>query len=244
MRERAAGPRAPAAASSTWRPFVGLSLASSLRSLTGCRDLRRRRLSISTRHGEGHREVDVALRDVQSKPSPISATPIRIRNDSASILIVGCVSTKSPIGFAANIMMPTAITMASTITGIVADHADRGDHRVEREDDVDDRDLRRACRTKSAGRLARGDPASPSPSSELWISSTDFASRKSPPPIRIRSRPENALRGPTENSGSVRRIIHASESSSPMRISIASARPMMRARVALLRRQAARPGSR
>ena len=50
------------------------------------------------------------------KPSPTSATPIRIRKASASILIVGWGSTKSPIGRAANIITPTAMTIASTMT--------------------------------------------------------------------------------------------------------------------------------
>ncbi len=33
-------------------------------------------------------------------------------------MIVGCASTKSPIGLAANIMTATAMTMASTMTGM------------------------------------------------------------------------------------------------------------------------------
>ncbi|MNN86889.1 hypothetical protein D3C81_2043640 [compost metagenome] len=53
----------------------------------------------------------------KSNPSAIRATPTRIRKERASILMVGWVSTKSPMALAANIMTPTAMTMASTMTG-------------------------------------------------------------------------------------------------------------------------------
>ena len=50
-------------------------------------------------HRERHREVDVSLRDVLVEASAIRVTPIRSRKLSASILTVGCRSTKSLIGW-------------------------------------------------------------------------------------------------------------------------------------------------
>jgi hypothetical protein len=66
------------------------------------------------------------------------------------------------------------------------------------------------------------------PSSVWWISSTLFASRNRPPPASTMSRPEMP-RPATSNQGCVSRISQTIENSSAMRVSIASARPMMRA---------------
>ena len=52
-----------------------------------------------------------------SKPSATSAMPTRIRNASASTLMVGCWSTKRASGPENTIMVSTAMTMAVTITG-------------------------------------------------------------------------------------------------------------------------------
>ena len=50
------------------------------------------------------------------KPSAISEQPISSRKLSASTFTVGCASTNSLTGRAANIMIATAITTAATIT--------------------------------------------------------------------------------------------------------------------------------
>ena len=51
------------------------------------------------------------------KPSAISATPTRSRNDSASILTVGWLLTKSPTGLAATSMTIMAMTTAVIMIG-------------------------------------------------------------------------------------------------------------------------------
>ena len=68
---------------------------------------------------------------------------------------------------------------------------------------------------------------SASPSSLSWISWVLLASRNRPPTIRIRSRPDTGWLK-TVNSGEVRRMIQASDSSSRMRMIMARARPIVR----------------
>ena len=82
---------------------------------------------------------------------------------------------------------------------------------------------------KPARTAAAACSSSSSPSSEPWISCTLFHSRKRPPPMRMRSRPEMSLPDDGEQRLG-QRMTHASESSSPMRVSIANARPSVRAR--------------
>ena len=68
-----------------------------------------------------------------------------------------------------------------------------------------------------------------SPSSDSLISVVAFQSRKTPPPMRMRSRHENSL--PLNvNTGAVRPTIHEIVSSSAMRMPIARPSPMYRAR--------------
>src|SRR5258708_15071244 len=68
-----------------------------------------------------------------------------------------------------------------------------------------------------------------SPSSSWWISLVLFHRRKRPPAIRMRSRPEISWRK-TEKSGSTSPLIQASRNSRPMRMNMARARPILRAR--------------
>ena len=156
---------------------------------------------------ERHREVDVALRDVKVQALRRSA-PRRPGSgtQSASILTVGCRSTNSPIGRAANIMTTTAATIASTMTGDLVDHADRRDHRIEREHDVDDaRSARSRPRTRRAPPPRRVSAPRSSPSSELWISWTPSTAGRA----RRRSGSGRGPRSPCpsgmENSGSRQR---------------------------------------
>src|SRR3990172_1254026 len=69
-----------------------------------------------------------------------------------------------------------------------------------------------------------------SPSSFWWISWVAFAMRNRPPRIRIRSRPENSSPS-TLKSGAVSRITQARERRSAIRMNIARASPMRRARL-------------
>ena len=68
----------------------------------------------------------------------------------------------------------------------------RGEHRVQREHDVDDGDLHHDGR--EAGEHARACARPPTPSSVSWISVTLLASRNRPPSNRMMSRPENSCR--------------------------------------------------
>ena len=127
-------------------------------------------LSASTPTENAEREVDVALRDVEvhavgdqhhadhQQEGQRQHLHGRVRGDE----VARAASEATSI----TIM---AATTATTITQRWSAMPDRGDHRVEREDDVDDRDLRHdraeACRRDVAG------PLSPcSPSTSLWIS--------------------------------------------------------------------------
>ena len=83
----------------------------------------------------------------------------------------------------------------------VVGHADRGDHRVEREDDVEQHDLD-DDRARTTARRAPA-PWPSSPSSRSWISSVALPSRNRPPPIRMRSRPEMSLAERRVKSGAV-----------------------------------------
>ena len=63
---------------------------------------------------EGHREVDVPLRNVLSSPSATSVMPIRSRKLNARIFTVGWRLTKSASGLAATSIMPIEMTTATT----------------------------------------------------------------------------------------------------------------------------------
>ena len=64
------------------------------------------------------------------------------RNDSASIFTVGCRSTKALIDAGRQQHEAQRDDVRDDHELHVVDHADRGDHRVEREHDVDHHDLR------------------------------------------------------------------------------------------------------
>ena len=160
------------------------------------------------------------------KPSATSSTPIRIRNESASILIVGCCSTKLPIACAKSSMTPIATTTARTMThrvwamptAVITESSEK---------------------TRSSSRIwtmtppneaaTRAGPCRSPPSRLSWISQVAFASRNRPPPIRTRSRPETSWPS-TLNSGLVSEMTQLIPSSRPMRMNIASERPMRHAR--------------
>src|SRR6185503_9035034 len=84
-----------------------------------------------------------------SKASAMSMTPMRMRKESASILMVGWRSTKSLMYLEKASMTPTAIMTA--VIMMLLHHADRGDDRVERKDDVHDHDLDHDRQQRSGG---------------------------------------------------------------------------------------------
>ena len=102
-------------------------------------------------------------------------------------------------------------------------HADGGDDGVEREDDVEERDLDEHAAERDALRRRR-DPAPPGPSRLSWISRSLFQIRNSPPTIQDQVAAGDLL-SRTVNSGSVSRMIHAIDSSSRIRMTIASIEP-------------------
>ena len=67
-----------------------------------------------------------------------------------------------------------------------------------------------------------------SPSMRPWISQVALASRKRPPPMRMRSRPEKSC-SKSVNSGSVRVTTQLMPSSSRMRMPMAATMPTRRA---------------
>jgi hypothetical protein len=151
--------------------------------------------------------------------------PMRIRKARASIFTVGCRATNSPIGPAANIITPTAITTAAIMivrwlampTAVITESSEKTTSRS--------RIWTRTAENEAATR----ELASPSsPSSFSWISRVALVSRKRPPTSRIRSRPEMPLPN-TENRGDVSRAIQAREASRPMRMNMASPSPSRRA---------------
>ena len=73
--------------------------------------------------------------------SATSMTPMRSRNASASIFIVGWRSTKSPTAPANDEHHADGDDHRRDHDRELPSHADGGDHRVEREDDVEERDL-------------------------------------------------------------------------------------------------------
>src|SRR5512134_202367 len=159
-------------------------------------------------------------------PSASSATPISSRNESASILTVGWRCTKSLTGRAATIITPTAMTTAATITptwraiptAVITESSENTMSSI-------------TIWPITAANVARprGLACPCSPSSLSWISKVLFAIRNRPPTMRMRSRPEIGWPS-TAKSGAVSRMIHVSDSSRPMRISIASASATRRAR--------------
>src|SRR3990172_8019238 len=155
----------------------------------------------------------------------MSAVPTRIRNDSASILMVGWLSTKSLMARAANIITSTAITIASAITATCSTRPTA----VITESSENTMSMTAIwISTPAKEATARCCALSVVPSRLAWISLVLFTSRNSPPPSRIRSRPEISWpRSP--NSGVLRLITHTSDSSRARRVIMASARPSTRA---------------
>jgi len=151
--------------------------------------------------------------------------PMRRRKARASILIVGCSATKSPMGPAANIMTPTAATTAVIMmarwfampTAVMTESREKM------------MSSSRICTITEAIDAATRALAPPSsPSRRSWISRVDLKSRNRPPARRIRSRPEIPLPS-TVKSGDVSFTIQASEASRPMRMNMASPNPSRRA---------------
>ena len=152
-------------------------------------------------------------------------TPISRRKAKARILTVGWRSTKPLTVSIETSMTSMAMTMATTMIDDLIGHADGGDDRVERKDYVEHEDL--GDHPGEAGapltRLALACP----PSTLPWISLTALTIRKSPPPKRIRSRPEKER--PTVNRGAVRPITQVMANRSPILMIRANASPSRRA---------------
>ncbi len=75
------------------------------------------------------------------KPSATSIIPISSRNESTSIRTDGYRSIKPASTFDAASITTIAPTIAAIMIRISSTVADRGNHAVEREDDVEQRDL-------------------------------------------------------------------------------------------------------
>ena len=89
---------------------------------------------------ENHGDVDVALRDVRAEASATSAMPIMIRKPSASTFTVGCASTKEATGPGGHQHHHRKHHRDGHHPDLVG-HADRRHDAVDRENQVDERDL-------------------------------------------------------------------------------------------------------
>ena len=96
------------------------------------------------------------------KPSSKQRQPISSRKLSASIFTVGCLCTKALIGSAATIMIADRDDHRRDHHPQLIHHPDGGDHRIQREDDVEQHDLDDHPQKRSA---ARPEPWPSSPSS-------------------------------------------------------------------------------
>src|SRR5690606_18178129 len=146
---------------------------------------------------------------------------------NASIFTVGCETTKRPIAPAANIMTPIAITIAMIMTSTCS-AMPTAVITESRENTMSISAICTSTPTKPAAARSAW-PLSSAPSRLWWISSVALPIRNSPPPIRIRSRPEMSTSSTLKSTVSSR-MIHVITSSSRMRVPIARARPSTRAR--------------
>src|SRR5258706_3759602 len=164
----------------------------------------------------------------KSSPSPMRATPTRIRKASARILIVGCSSMKAEIGPESHIITTMEAMMAAAMIGTWSGRA--RPTAVNTESSEKTMSITAICSTMAV-KLAtmRAARSAAAPSSVWWISSTLLTSRKRPPPPRIRSRPEICCPN-SSNQGCVRRVSQMIENSRARRVNMASARPTTRAR--------------
>ena len=132
-------------------------------------------------------------------------------------------------------MTATAISTAAIMMRMSLRHADRGDDRIDREDDVDHDHLEDDEHEGAAadrGRLMARRPPSPAASISACISWVALAIRNRPPPIRMMSCQE--IDWPNiVTSGSDRPTSQVSVNSSRMRKTSASDRPRRRACVGL-----------
>ena len=154
---------------------------------------------------------------------------MRMRNDSASILIVGCRSTKRLIcstkisitiiaRMTAVIITPICFTMP---TAVMTESSEKT---------MSMSRIWMMTLTKVGARRLVTEPSSPS--SFSWISFVLLAMRNNPPRRRIKSLPDTArsqLKMRACQKGLSSETNHASEHSSRMRVMSASARPTLRA---------------
>ena len=123
----------------------------------------------------------------------MSVTPISSRNARASILTVGCSCDEVGDRPRRDEHHADRDDDGGDHDADLVDHADRGEHRVEREHDVeqDDLDEDGADRRRPAAGLGRSWAGV---ALERLVDLGDaFQSRNRPPPIRIRSRHENSM---------------------------------------------------
>src|SRR3954466_2579229 len=161
-------------------------------------------------------------------PSAISTTPMSSRNERARIFTVGCRSTKSPMAPADTSITTTLRTIAVIITqswlaiptAVITESSEKTMSRT------------RICASTvpaAAGAALFDESCDSFPSSLACISCAAFATRNRPPPMRIRSRPENSFPD-TVKRGAVSCISHDSVKSRPIRIPSARAMPVRRIR--------------
>ena len=95
------------------------------------------------RHGEGHGEVDVTPKALHARRTlpPSRSRPPESKNESANILIVGCVSTKSPMALAAIKHHDHGENDRRRHDRDMFHQADRRNDGIQREDDIQQRDL-------------------------------------------------------------------------------------------------------
>ncbi len=158
----------------------------------------------------------------------MSSVPTTMRNDSARIFSVGCLSMNSLMVPAASIITSTAMTIAATITGTFCTRPTA----VITESSEKMMSITAICRMIPINPAFTTAPpaacSSSSPSTLCQISMVLLNRRNRPPKNRIRSRPETPSPS-TVNKSLVRRITQAMDSSSRIRVPMASARPKKRA---------------
>ena len=140
-----------------------------------------------------------------------------------NVTVTGMVEKKDGVKW----ITPTEITMAATIT----DNSRAIPTAVMTESSENTTSISATC-TSTEPKLAV--PAASwacasEPSSLSWISQVAFPIRNRPPPRRIRSRPETT-REKTSKSGCVSPTIQLMAKSSPIRMTIARERPILRPR--------------
>ena len=163
--------------------------------------------------------------------------PIISRKPSASITIVGFFSMKLASGVGGDQHHGDRDDDRDEHDRQVVGHADGGDDRVDREDEVEQQDLDDRAAERDGDRLAdRCRPCGRPGSTVWWISLVAFQTRNRPPAIRIRSRQEKAWPKAVK-TGAVMPTIQAIVASRTSRMISAAPMPIRRARCAVLGRQ-------